>query len=419
MGQISHSHWLHKSLSKALLIKILWFSSIVTFVLTANQLFIDYQSDIDGLRGTLEVVDSSHTQALINAVWDFDEEQINHQLSGLTKQPGIAQATLMYGNEFSETVRSGRDVANIFLTRKVTLERHIGDRSFIIGELEIIADVDGVRSKLFDKVLVVLASQGMKTFIVSLFILYIVNNMVVRHVESISEWLNDFRPESPFQPLDISPSRGDATEIDILARKVNEMGDASHKHTLGLEAEVLERTKELEEARVIAEGLARTDVLTGLNNRRAFFEFTQIIDHQARRQEHPYVVLMLDIDHFKSVNDTWGHEGGDIVLTKVGEIMKNAFRQSDIVGRVGGEEFAVMLPQTSVELGMQLADQLREQIASAHAQTPKGEIKVTASIGVADFNSTTATFEKVVAYADRAMYQAKHNGRNRVELYGG
>lgn len=186
-----------------------------------------------------------------------------------------------------------------------------------------------------------------------------------------------------------------------------------------LENQVSERTLELQEAKATAEQQARTDVLTGLNNRRAFFEFAEAIDAQSRRYNHAYVIAMIDIDHFKSVNDTWGHETGNDALVVVGRVISDVLRETDIVGRIGGEEFAVILPETAVDKGTSLAERLREAIEATVIQTPKCEIMVTISIGVAALDDPSCSLETVVANADAALYLAKNAGRNRIELHQG
>jgi len=186
-----------------------------------------------------------------------------------------------------------------------------------------------------------------------------------------------------------------------------------------LENQVSERTLALEEAKTKAEQQARTDVLTGLNNRRAFFEYADVIDAQSRRYNHPYVIAMVDVDRFKSVNDTLGHEAGDAALVVIGRVIMEGLRETDIVGRVGGEEFAVVMPETALKEGAKLAERLRKTIEETVIETLKGKIKVTASIGIASLEDTSLSLESIIANSDNALYLAKHGGRNRIEIHQG
>jgi len=184
-----------------------------------------------------------------------------------------------------------------------------------------------------------------------------------------------------------------------------------------LEAQVLRRTQELEAAKLGAEQLARTDVLTGLNNRRAFFEYAEVLDGQARRYNHTYVIAIIDIDHFKAVNDCWGHDTGDVALQTVAHRIEDTLRDSDISGRIGGEEFAIILPQTSAEEGSTLVERLRNTIEQTVIDTPKTPIQLTISVGIAALEDKNCSLESVVTNADAALYRAKNNGRNTIEQH--
>jgi two-component system cell cycle response regulator len=164
-----------------------------------------------------------------------------------------------------------------------------------------------------------------------------------------------------------------------------------------------------------ARRLAATDSLTGLMNRRAFMEAMERERSRAVRHTLPVSVLMLDVDHFKKVNDTHGHDAGDAVLRGIAAALKKIARKSDFVSRWGGEEFIVALAQTAEAGGRIAAERVRRAIAETPFQLPSGEtLHATASIGLA---SATAqiNFDELVGRADRALYAAKARGRNRVE----
>ena len=184
-----------------------------------------------------------------------------------------------------------------------------------------------------------------------------------------------------------------------------------------LESQVAERTLDLESAKKTAEHQARTDVLTGLNNRRAFFECADSIDAQSRRYHHTYVIAMIDIDHFKMVNDKWGHDTGDTALLVVARALADVLRDSDILGRIGGEEFAVILPETSLEEAQTLAERLRKAIENAVIPVEDTHIPLTISIGLAAFDDTNDTLANVISNSDTALYCAKSDGRNTIKLH--
>jgi len=164
-----------------------------------------------------------------------------------------------------------------------------------------------------------------------------------------------------------------------------------------------------------AQRLATMDALTGLLNRRAFLDAVDRERARADRHALPFSLMLLDLDHFKAVNDSRGHAAGDAVLKGTARVLLGVARRSDIVARWGGEEFVVALPQTG-EAGARIAaERVRRAIAEAQHIGPNGEaLRVTASIGVSSAEDTWAV-ETIIAAADTAMYSAKARGRNRVE----
>lgn len=161
---------------------------------------------------------------------------------------------------------------------------------------------------------------------------------------------------------------------------------------------------------------ARHDRLTSLWNREAILNFTARELARARRSKNPVGVLMLDVDHFKSINDTYGHQTGDMVLQEVGKRLLNGMRSYDWAGRYGGEEFLVLLCHSNPETLMMCAQRLREAICSEPVRVGDLELDITVSIGAALSSSTLLTSDKMVGIADAALYRAKNNGRNRVEV---
>jgi diguanylate cyclase (GGDEF)-like protein len=162
-----------------------------------------------------------------------------------------------------------------------------------------------------------------------------------------------------------------------------------------------------------AEQMARTDFLTQLNNRRAFYDLAEAALRHARRYDHPLALLMIDIDHFKAINDEFGHAAGDAALCTVAKLIREQYRVTDIAGRLGGEEFALLLPETGLPDALAVAERLRVSVG-AHAVEHEGQvIRFTASIGVAALQ-TDETIDQLMLHADAELYRAKHAGRNSI-----
>ena len=233
------------------------------------------------------------------------------------------------------------------------------------------------------------------------------------------------RPGELFGPGDQFPGAGSAAIIPIVRNDVclgaivvlaEELGAISHDdaRNVGLLAAIgstaLEIVWEIEEA----DRRARIDPLTGLANRRHFEEQLQRIIAETDRFGGSGSLVLVDLDHFKNVNDTYGHQAGDQVLRQVARILAEGVRTVDVCARYGGEELAILLPQTSIDGACELAERLRKAIAERVVTVGNESIRVTASFGVASYPGSVSVRESLFPAADKALYTAKHDGRNCV-----
>lgn len=191
--------------------------------------------------------------------------------------------------------------------------------------------------------------------------------------------------------------------VETLSRLTDELTDITR--------ELNRKNRELEAANVRITHLMNTDPLTGLANRRCLRDLLEREVSSARRHHHPLSALMVDIDHFKSINDAFGHDVGDMVLVSVAQALKGAARKEDIVARFGGEEFVIVLSDSSLEDALQCAERMRKKVESL--VFPSIDRPITASFGVTSFLYTEED-ESMLKRADDALYEAKHSGRNCV-----
>ncbi|HKR64042.1 MAG TPA: diguanylate cyclase [Thermoanaerobaculia bacterium] len=195
----------------------------------------------------------------------------------------------------------------------------------------------------------------------------------------------------PFQPIE-------------LKARVN-----ASRRVIAMQKQLVEMARKLEE-------LSTRDGLTGVFNRRHFGATLEKVFHHSTRYHRPLSVVLVDVDQFKNINDSFGHQVGDEVLAEVARRFARSARSSDTVARYGGEEFVVLLPETPLADAVSFAEKLRSAIASAPVRVPGGELPVTVSVGAASLAHTGfASPAEMIQAADQALYRAKRNGRNRVE----
>lgn len=254
-----------------------------------------------------------------------------------------------------------------------------------------------------------LAALGALLVAVVAMILLLLNRIVLEPLINLTRQANAIANGDYNVPMSVE--RGD--EIGQLGRAFTDMATKVRENTENLEKRVRERTEELAAANMELQVMASTDALTGLNNRRAFMELGENELRRAARKCVWPAVIILDLDHFKRVNDTWGHAAGDEVLRAMSEILKRELREIDVFGRLGGEEFIALLPETTLEDALRVAERVRTAIQATPIVVEGHTIGATASIGVAT-GEAGRTLDEVIAKADEALYQAKSLGRNQV-----
>lgn len=174
-----------------------------------------------------------------------------------------------------------------------------------------------------------------------------------------------------------------------------------------------ERTLALQEANARLAVASRTDALTGLPNRRGFVEASEAGSSSDCCSGRPFTIVLADVDHFKAVNDRFGHATGDEALRAVASAIRANLRAQDVVARWGGEEFILLLPETAEAGGVRAAEFVREQVAASRIALADESLQMTLSLGVSEHRAER-TLDATLAAADRALYRAKESGRNRV-----
>ncbi|GGC82802.1 GGDEF domain-containing protein [Vreelandella lutescens] len=198
--------------------------------------------------------------------------------------------------------------------------------------------------------------------------------------------------------------------LEILQRKQYALLHEEREQNLQLHQEIAHRESLEEQLRVLAE----RDALTKLNNRGHFMNVAKKLLQRSQADHVPFSLFMIDVDHFKQINDTWGHSYGDWVLIRVAEVCAEALRPSDVIGRFGGEEFVVALPNTSTSDAQRVAERLKQRVAELAFTDEMSELSLSVTIGLATTNADESNLEALIKRADDMLYVGKRSGRDQV-----
>ena len=278
-------------LGRRLLGRILLFSGGVAVVLTAIQLYADYCRDVDDLNASLALAHESHSEAVIDAIWQFDANRLDILLRALVAQPYIAGARVQYGADAQEVVTVGATQPGSKFVSETALSYAAGSRSFDLGMLTVYGDVDAVYERSQSRFLMVLATQLLKTMLVAAFIILIVDRLIGARLQKASRWAADLTPDKPFAPLTFAgQDRRRPDEIDDLAGALNKTADTAHRHAERLEEAVAARTRALSltnrqlSAAVATEARLRADLKKETDMKSRFFG---LLAHDMRNQVTP------------------------------------------------------------------------------------------------------------------------------------
>lgn len=271
------------------------------------------------------------------------------------------------------------------------------DHTTQIGQIEVVMNDAEVAEQALATTKLLLAVIALQVVLAALLIIWVSRRLVIVPIVTLAQHMAGYQPGSGVR-LEVEASHAD-DEIGLLSQSANNLIDA-HERALN----------DLRE-------LATIDALTGVSNRRHFISrMEEELVRLQRLELLQTTVLMLDIDHFKNINDTWGHATGDSALCQLGTILRSNVRKIDTVGRLGGEEFALLLVGSCSQEGLVFAERLRQMIADTPVIQDGKQIKMTVSIGIAALSGADTEVNSALARADNALYLAKQQGRNCVVL---
>lgn len=296
-----------------------------------------------------------------------------------------------------------------------------------IGSVEMLVSTNKLEAAIQESFRGILLWIGSVILFLGVLIYVAVSLVILAPIAKIRNMMQEIvaNPDGELQIMEISGN----DELADLASIFNKVQTSLYMHQQQLKArvqiadekltkanqELTLRSKELEQMVTLSQRLATTDSLTGLQNRRFLDENLGSVFALAKRHADPLCLVLLDVDFFKQINDEYGHASGDMVLKLLGDLIRWSTRESDISARMGGDEFAFILPRTSVAQAKIFAESLLEKTRT-HAFVIPGEkiLKVTLSMGVTELTEDILSVEALYGAADKALYESKHRGRNQV-----
>lgn len=416
-------------LSWQLLKSVLSIYFVITAVVTAGQMVIEYQHTRGMIQAELASTERTFYPALATALWELNNEQLQAIQRGLVDLPIITSMRVVdaFGHELSRLSKgdTGRALgSNITHTFPVTYRFSGDDVPLATVTFEASSEVILQRVELGYQMILIAAL--IKSTTLSLLFVWVFRRRLGSPLKQLSDAVDSIDIES-LGNKHVDFKQSEYNELSRLEQAFNRMLDRLHEErrshdssltalNRSLEQLVEKRTEELRAANENLEQLVRTDTLTGAANRRHFVERMRVEIQRSRRSKPPLSLLMIDLDNFKQINDKWGHSAGDEVLRCFAQLASTHLRAGDLFARLGGEEFSILLPDTSLTGAEEAAQRIIQAVRQQQVASDKHQIQYTISIGVAELQDDEDDYEPFLKRADRALYSAKHAGRDRVEV---
>ena len=427
----------NSTLMKRLIVTIFSLYFVLAVIVSAIHIVFEYRNIRNQIMVDLASIHTSSAESLSTAIWNFNSEQVVKVVDGLLTLNFVS------GVDINDNIDGlNMAVGDVNLKNALQYEGGIVYKENVLdrplGTITLYANHSVIIDRIKVNVAFIIANAFIKTFFLSLIILIVGSRVIGQPLKELLDSIHrlDIDSEESVKLGKVTMRqrfhrhKNELTELvdtynqalDKLSQRTRQRDEARmeleeknqnleelvNKKTLALQ----EKVNQLNRANQKLEVLASTDSLTGLLNRRYFFERAELELSRLRRSQKQAGVLIVDVDYFKSVNDTYGHPAGDAVLVVIAKILKNNVRQHDLVARFGGEEFAIFLMDIDIERSITLAERMRKAIEKQKVIYKGNVIKATASFGLAMLTPESESIDTVLFDADKLLYEAKESGRN-------
>jgi diguanylate cyclase (GGDEF)-like protein len=434
--------WLKPSLARQIAIRMSLLAVMAVLLLTYQYTIREWEYSQKEMISQSELLLSTISLTLRDPLYNLEIDELKDLAGKIGENPQITMF-IVYDKmgrilvnseklelEFSQKV----DELGYNLVTTPTDEQYIAwqsnqlvtGRGIRVGNQTIGAIAIGFSTQRHDQKVKDLTLQGLALALIVIFLGGLFTFGTARKITSPLSELANVANEMKAGNLSIRANQPKVDdEIGQLSTAFNQMAASIQQRQLelrefadGLERTVNERTAELQEQAKILEEMAITDPLTQAYNRRQFFKLAKIEMERAQNTGVQLSVIVIDADHYKRVNDTFGHQIGDLVLIKLVEICHGAIRKTDVFARYGGEEFVILMPETDSETARLIAERIRERVENTRLPVNGQVVQITISLGISTFNNIQElSFDSLLTQADRALYKSKRTGRNRVTVW--
>ncbi|WP_158973059.1 diguanylate cyclase [Paraglaciecola sp. L3A3] len=416
------------NLSQKMLRVIFSLYLLVTCLITCIQFASEYLKTQDSISNELKLLEETVSDSIATSLWQYNQTQLNSLITGLIKMPIIAGVDVFDKNGqtlISKQFYSPTSVPmSIFETRS-ELNWQLNQENVFLGTLVLYSSSEVVLDRVLFGFSLIAITAIIKLSLLFWLFIWAFDRYLARPLKELMSQVDTIQLSSDINQR-INLSIIENNELKQLQNHMNNMlsamqndrqrliEDEENKRNW-LEDAVNKRTAELQILNEKLKKLATIDSLTGVLNRGSFFESAQHLLILSQRQKSSASLILMDLDLFKNINDTYGHFSGDQVLIHFSQTIQSLLRKSDLVGRLGGEEFAIFLSDTNLNDAFQLADKLRKTIANTSIEVDRKTISYTVSLGVESSVPKDQSIDELYKRADIKLYGAKGKGRDRVE----
>jgi diguanylate cyclase (GGDEF)-like protein len=418
------SFFKRRSVSVRLLKVVFSLYFALTLIVTLIHIAVEYYHTKDSVARELVTIEHTFRDSLATALWQLNQRQLEVIAKGIYDLPVIVGISVEDAEQQSLIAIGEQSVRSGTFFHEFDINWEFNNEHIYLATVRLYSGSSVVIERVKVGFMMIALNAMIKSLALWLLFLWAFQRFLGRHMARLSEQLREIDLDRiQEQRLDLGV-KGE-NELTLLQSRCNEMlariEQDKQRLMLGererrewLEREVQARTHDLEAANQRLSYLATIDPLTEINNRRSFFELAEKFFALSRREEKPLAMVMLDLDHFKQVNDTYGHALGDQVLRHFAATTAGLLRKSDLLGRLGGEEFGIILNDTGIDGARELAEKILAAIAATPMRSGRIEIPYTLSIGVAHREAEDVGLEDLYRRADEALYLAKEAGRNQL-----